>query len=118
MIYGHVGISRVLSVSDGCVLFGTRSSIGRGCIVVIVVVYRSPFVWVGRTPSSVYTGSFYTYCHIPSGMVDHSTLFVRAPHSKASGRLQRPGPPLHAYCLCSLANHSAIFTGTRYAILS
>jgi superfamily II DNA helicase RecQ len=31
--------------------------------------------------------NYMTYCHIPSGMVDHSTLFVRAPHSKASGRL-------------------------------
>jgi hypothetical protein len=31
--------------------------------------------------------------YIPSGMVDHSTIFVRALHNKALGRLQRPGLP-------------------------
>ena len=34
------------------------------------------------------------YCYIPPRTGSHSTLFVRAPHSKASGRLQRPVPLL------------------------
>jgi hypothetical protein len=40
------------------------------------------------------------YCTRPHGNGTHSTLFVRAPYSKPSGRQQRPVPPLHANCLC------------------